>query len=84
MGSRLSDYAVTYSGDWSKYFKDLNAIQSLSVNQVNQDFKNFFKPEYRISGNILPTPEDQKKAQELAQTEAPAKTLTSRRKQKSH
>ncbi|WP_431437362.1 M16 family metallopeptidase [Acinetobacter lwoffii] len=75
LGSRLSDYAVAYSGDWSQYFKDLSAIQNLNVNQVNQVYKSFLKPEYRISGNILPTPEDQKKAQELTQTEAPAKTL---------
>ncbi|WP_180186284.1 pitrilysin family protein [Acinetobacter sp. YH01008] len=75
LGSRLSDYAVAYSGDWSQYFKDLNAIENLSVSQVNQVYKGFLKPEYRISGNILPTPEDQKKAQEVTQTEAPKKTL---------
>lgn len=75
LGSRLSDYAVAYSGDWSQYFKDLNAIENLNVSQVNQVYKGFLKPEYRISGNILPTPEDQKKAQEVIQTEAPKKTL---------
>ena len=75
LGSRLSDYAVAYSGDWSQYFKDLNAIENLNVSQVNQVYKGFLKPEYRISGNILPTPEDQKKAQEVTQTEAPKKTL---------
>ncbi|MEE1123935.1 MAG: pitrilysin family protein, partial [Acinetobacter pseudolwoffii] len=64
-----------YSGDWSQYFKDLNAIENLNVSQVNQVYKGFLKPEYRISGNILPTPEDQKKAQEVTQTEAPKKTL---------
>ena len=75
LGSRLSDYAVAYSGDWSQYFKDLNAIENLNVSQVNQVYKGFIKPEYRISGNILPTPEDQKKAHEVTQTEAPKKTL---------
>ncbi|MGE8523279.1 MAG: M16 family metallopeptidase [Acinetobacter pseudolwoffii] len=75
LGSRLSDYAVAYSGDWSQYFKDLNAIENLNVSQVNQVYKGFLKPEYRISGNILPTPEDQKKAQEVTQTEVPKKTL---------
>ncbi|WP_244783418.1 pitrilysin family protein [Acinetobacter sp. F-1] len=75
LGSRLSDYAVAYSGDWSQYFKDLNAIENLNVSQVNQVYKGFLKPEYRISGNILPTPEEQKKAQEVTQTEAPKKTL---------
>ena len=75
LGSRLSDYAVAYSGDWSQYFKDLNAIENLNVSQVNQVYRGFLKPEYRISGNILPTPEDQKKAQEVTQTEAPKKTL---------
>ena len=75
LGSRLSDYAVAYSGDWSQYFKDLNAIENLNVSQVNQVYRGFLKPEYRISGNILPTPEDQKKAQEVPQTEVPKKTL---------
>ncbi|PJI30585.1 M16 family metallopeptidase [Acinetobacter pseudolwoffii] len=75
LGSRLSDYAVAYSGDWSQYFKDLNAIENLNVSQVNQVYKGFLKPEYRISGNILPTPEEQKKAQEVTQMEAPKKTL---------
>lgn len=75
LGSRLSEYVVAYSGDWSQYFKDLQAIEKLDVNQINQVYKAFFKPEYRISGNILPTPEDQKKAQELTQTEVPAQTL---------
>lgn len=75
LGSRLSDYAVAYSGDWSQYFKDLNAIENLNVSQVNQVYRGFLKPEYRISGNILPTPEDQKKAQEVTQTEVPKKTL---------
>ena len=60
LGSRLSEYVVAYSGDWSQYFKDLQAIEKLDVNQINQVYKAFFKPEYRISGNILPTPEDQK------------------------
>jgi zinc protease len=71
----LTDYAVAYSGDWSQYFKDLEAIQNLNIRQVNQVYQAFFQPQHRISGHILPTPEDQKKAQELAQTETPAKTL---------
>ena len=75
IGSRLSDYAVAYSGDWSQYFKDLDSIQKLSVNDVNRAYQVFFKPEHRIFGNILPTPEDQKKAQQLAQSEAPQKSL---------
>lgn len=65
LGSRLSEYIVTYNGDWSKYFKDLNEIQNLKVEDANQIYKDFFKAEYRIQGNITPTPEDQKKAQKM-------------------
>src|SRR5690606_15041462 len=74
-GSCLRDYELAYSGNLSQYFKDLDSIQKLSVNDVNRAYQVFFKPEDRIFGNILPTPEDQKKAQQLAQSEAPQKSL---------
>ncbi|WP_347460678.1 pitrilysin family protein [Acinetobacter thermotolerans] len=75
LGSRLSDYIVTYSGDWSKYFKDLNDIQQLSVTDANKIYKDFFKAEYRIQGNIIPTPEEQKKAQQLQEVAENKPTL---------
>ncbi len=74
LGSRLSDYIVAYDGDWSKYFKDLQDVQNLKVDEVNQTYQAFFKPQHRLSGVIQPTPEDQKKAQQ-AQVEAPKATL---------
>ena len=74
LGSRLSDYYAAYNGDWTRYFKDLEDIQKLTPAEVNQTYKAFLKPEYRISGNILPTPEDQKKAMEQKKAQ-PAKTL---------
>ncbi|OTG91633.1 M16 family metallopeptidase [Acinetobacter sp. ANC 3813] len=74
LGSTLSEYYVAFDGDWSRYFKDLDALQKLTPAQVNNAYKAYFKPEYRISGDILPTPEDQKKALEQKKEE-PAKTL---------
>ena len=74
LGSRISDYFVARDGNWSMYFKDLEDIQNLSVQNVNQVYRSFLAPEYRITGNILPTPEDQKKALEQKQ-DAPAQTL---------
>ncbi|WP_180108727.1 MULTISPECIES: pitrilysin family protein [unclassified Acinetobacter] len=74
LGERLSSYTVAYNGDWSQYFRDLDKVQKLSVSDVNQVYKNFLKPEYRVTGNILPTPEDQKKAQQQAASK-PAETL---------
>ena len=74
LGSRLSDYYVARQGDWTQYFKDLEDIQQLTPADVNQVYKAFLKPEHRITGDILPTPEEQKKA--LAQKKPePAKTL---------
>lgn len=74
MGSRLSDYIVSYNGDWSKYFKDLQDVQNLKVEDANQVYSAFFKSSNRLSGDIQPTPEDQKKAQQ-AKTEAVKPTL---------
>ncbi|MDF2417415.1 insulinase family protein [Acinetobacter beijerinckii] len=74
LGSRLSDYAVSSHGEWNQYFKDLNAIKDLKLNEANQTLKQFLVASHRISGDILPTPEDQKKAMTL-QSEEPKKTL---------
>ena len=74
LGERLSDYTVAYNGDWAQYFKDLDKVQKLNVADVNKIYKDFLKPEYRITGNILPTPEDQKKAQQQAAAK-PTETL---------
>ncbi|WP_218646819.1 pitrilysin family protein [Acinetobacter sp. SwsAc6] len=63
IGTRISDYYVAYDGNWAKYFKDLDDLQKMTVDEVNRTYKAFLVPENRIVGNILPTPEDQKKAQ---------------------
>jgi len=62
VGAMLSDYVVSEKGNWAKYFEHQQDLQHLTVDQVNQSLKSFVKPEYRIEGSILPTPEDQKKA----------------------
>ena len=74
LGSRLSDYAVASHGQWDQYFKDLQAIQDLKLNDANQILKQFLVSSHRISGDILPTPEDQKKAMTQNTQEKP-KTL---------
>lgn len=74
LGARISDYFVAHDGNWAVYFKDLSDVQKLNVADVNKVYKSFMVPEYRITGSILPTPEDQKKAQ-TQQAAVPAKTL---------
>lgn len=64
MGGRLSEYAVSYQGGWDQYFKDLKEVQALKLNDVNQTLQQFLISSHRISGDIQPTPEDQKKALE--------------------
>lgn len=75
LGSRLGDYAVANDGDWSKYFKDLQAVQNIKADEVNQVYKAFLTPKNRIIGDIQPTPEDQKKALTLDANAVEAKTL---------
>lgn len=75
VGGFISDYVVSSNGDWTKYFKDQAEIQSLNVDQVNQAINQFLVAEHRISGDIQPTPEDQKKALELDANEQESKTL---------
>lgn len=60
LGSRLSDYTVA-GGQWDQYFKDLDSVENVKLDQVNQTLKQFLVAEHRIDGDILPTPEDQKK-----------------------
>ena len=74
LGSRLSDYAVSERGQWTKYFQDLHAIQDLKLDTTNQTLKQFLVASQRISADILPTPEDQKLAM-TASNAVPAKTL---------
>lgn len=73
LGSRLSDYTVA-GGQWDQYFKDLDSVKNVKLDEVNQTLKQFLVAEHRIDGDILPTPEDQKKAQQQNSKEAP-KTL---------
>lgn len=74
MGGRLSDYVVSSQGNWDQYFKDLAQVQALNVKEVNQVLKQFLVPAHRISGDVKPTPEDQKKALEQQQSPV-SKTL---------
>ncbi|WP_436870347.1 M16 family metallopeptidase [Acinetobacter courvalinii] len=74
LGSRLSDYAVSSQGQWDQYFKDLKTVQALKLKDTNATLKAFLTASHRISGDILPTPEDQKKAMTLKAEEKP-KTL---------
>ncbi|WP_038342039.1 M16 family metallopeptidase [Acinetobacter sp. A47] len=74
LGSRLSDYAVSSQGRWDQYFKDLQAVKDLKLKDVNTTLKAFLVSSHRISGDILPTPEDQKKAMTLKAEQKP-KTL---------
>ncbi len=75
LGGRLSDYYVSYQGDWSQYFTDLDNIKKLKLTDVNQTLTQFLVPQHRISGDIQPTPEEQKKALKQKQASEPAKTL---------
>lgn len=76
LGGRLSDYYVSYQGDWSQYFTDLDNIKKLKLTDVNQTLTQFLIPQHRVSGDIQPTPEEQKKALKQKQASEPAKTLT--------
>ncbi len=75
VGGMLSDYVVSANGDWTQYFKDQQQLQQLSITDVNQRLDRLLVPEHRISGTILPTPEDQKKALEQAGSSHPRKNF---------
>ncbi|MEB6564153.1 insulinase family protein [Acinetobacter towneri] len=75
LGGRLSDYAVAYQGDWTQYWRDLQDIQQLNVDELNRHLKQFFTAEHRVIGDIQPTPEDQKQALTAKNNSSVAKTL---------
>lgn len=75
LGGRLSDYYVSNQGDWTQYFSDLDNIKNLKLDEVNRALSAFLVPEHRISGDIQPTPDDQKKALAQKNPAQPAKTL---------
>ena len=75
VGGMLSDYVVSSNGNWAQYFTDQQEIQNLSVAEVNKAISEFLAPSYRITGDIKPTPEDQKNAQELKESGESLKTL---------
>ncbi|NHC04098.1 insulinase family protein [Acinetobacter sp. 187] len=75
VGGILSDYVVSSNGDWTKFFRDQDELMNLDVKQVNQVLSEFLSPEHRITGDVKPTPEDQKKAQQQAQVAELGKTL---------
>lgn len=69
VGSVLSEYVVGYQGNWAKFFQDQQQVQSLGLQDVNSTLKSFLNDKHRVTGDILPTPEDQKAAKELQVTE---------------
>ena len=75
VGGIISDYVISSQGDWGKFFKHQAEIQNISVDELNQTINKFLVPQHRISGDIQPTPEDQKKALEAEQDDDKAKTL---------
>ncbi len=67
LGEALTSYIVSERGDWQRLFVDEDALQDLTLEQVNQTLTQFLIPKHRVTASILPTPEDQKKAQQLAE-----------------
>lgn len=61
LGSYLSSYVVSKHGDWGVYYKELEQLDQLDTKQVNETLAQFLTEEHRLIGDILPTPEDQKK-----------------------
>lgn len=66
LGGLISNYVVSEQGNWTKYFEDQAQLQALTVDQVNAHLADFFVANNRITADITPTPEEQKKA--VAQT----------------
>ncbi len=75
LGSVLSDYLVENQGNWTQIFQDQQQLRQLSLSQLNQQLQQFLKPENRIQGHILPTPEAQKIALSAKNDTNEAKTL---------
>ncbi|MFU8927814.1 M16 family metallopeptidase [Acinetobacter puyangensis] len=63
VGTTLSTYLANQQ-TWGQFFKDQQAVQDLKIEQVNQVLKSFLVDKHRINGDIQPTPEDQKQAQQ--------------------
>lgn len=68
VGSLITEYIVSEDGHWEHFSKDLKEMDGLSPAQLNHSINQFLKPEYRFIGDIQPTPEDQKKAQQLQES----------------
>ena len=68
----ISSYVVNRDGQWQALFTDQDKLQALDVKTVNQSLNQFLTAKNRITANVIPTPEDQKKA---ATSTAPQKTL---------
>lgn len=75
VGSALSEYLVGYDGNWQKFFEDQKRVQTLNINELNNTLQAFLDSKYRVVGDILPTPEDQKVQQQL-QEASDKKTLS--------
>lgn len=75
VGGILSDYVVSANGDWTKFFRDQDELMRLDVKEVNQVLSDFLTPEHRVTGDVKPTPEDQKKALEQQKTATLGQTL---------
>lgn len=75
LGSRLTDYIVSTHGNWDQYFYDINQLKQLKLEDINQIYQNLFNAKHRISGDIKPTPESQKKALEQKSGSGTLKTL---------
>ncbi|MEC8885709.1 MAG: insulinase family protein, partial [Pseudomonadota bacterium] len=67
LGSALTSYIVSERGDWQRLFVDEKAVHALTLDQVNQTLTQFLTPAHRVTASILPTPEEQKNAQQLAE-----------------
>lgn len=65
MGEILSESVALNKGNWIQYFKDREVIQQLSVDDVNKKLRTYFKKEHRITSEITPTSEADKKAMTL-------------------
>lgn len=55
LGSVLSNYVVTEQGNWKQYFHDQDALNALTVTQVNQNLAKFLTEKHRVVSNIRPT-----------------------------
>ncbi|MDO4224208.1 MAG: insulinase family protein, partial [Acinetobacter sp.] len=79
-GSLLASYVAEQNdGSWTKYYQDLETLKTISAQEINGVYQQFFTPERRLVIDIEPTPEEQKQAQQQTQQ---AQTLKSLQEQK--